>query len=141
MNNYYLNIKLSDRINKILVLLSVMLFKHDIRCKVPFTTNFNHFACGVVIAKEVKLGRNCIIGPNVTIGERHGGYPTIEDGVVICCNSVIIGNVTIGKDSVIGAGSVVLDDIPPNSVAVGNPAKVIKKLIKESYLDYRAKRY
>jgi acetyltransferase-like isoleucine patch superfamily enzyme len=51
----------------------------------------------------------------------------IEDNVWIGANSVVTAGVTIGKHAVIGAGSVVTKDIPPFSVAVGNPARVIKK--------------
>ena len=69
--------------------------------------------------------------------------PTIEENAKIGAGSVILPYVTIGKNSLIGAGSVVTKNIPPNSVAVGNPAKVVKKiseikcpfgLIKNPYL-------
>jgi acetyltransferase-like isoleucine patch superfamily enzyme len=51
----------------------------------------------------------------------------IEDEVWVGANSVIVAGITIGKHSVIGAGSVVTKDIPPFSVAIGNPARVIKQ--------------
>lgn len=50
----------------------------------------------------------------------------IEDYVTIYPNSVIAGGVKIGKNSIIGAGSVVIKDIPENAVAAGNPAKIIR---------------
>lgn len=53
--------------------------------------------------------------------------PFIEDNVVIGANSCIIGNVRIGHDSVIGAGSIIVKDIPPYSTVVGNPGKIIRK--------------
>jgi|GEM_PF-852263 len=56
------------------------------------------------------------------------GEVVIKDNVYIGVNSVVLRNVTIGENSVIGAGSVVTRDIPPNSVAVGNPARVVKKI-------------
>lgn len=54
----------------------------------------------------------------------------IEDNVYIGVNSVILGNARIGKNSVIGAGSVVTKDVPPNVIAVGNPATVIKEITR-----------
>lgn len=52
----------------------------------------------------------------------------IEDNVTIGPNVCIIGDITIGHDSIIGAGAVVIKDVPAYSVVAGNPAKVIKKL-------------
>jgi acetyltransferase-like isoleucine patch superfamily enzyme len=63
---------------------------------------------------------------NKTKGE---GTTIIEDNVFIGVNSVVLPGVTIGLSSIIGAGSVVTTDTPPKSVAVGNPAKVIKTLV------------
>lgn len=54
---------------------------------------------------------------------------SIEDDVWLGYNVTVLPGVTIGKGSVIGAGSVVCSDIPPYSIAVGNPAKVIKRRI------------
>lgn len=58
----------------------------------------------------------------------HESHTVIEDNVFIGVNSVILPGVKIGKNSIIGASSVVTKDIPPLSLAVGNPAKVIKRL-------------
>lgn len=52
----------------------------------------------------------------------------IEDNVIIMTGAAILGNITIGHDSIIGAGSVVVDDIPPYSLVVGVPGRVIKNL-------------
>ena len=88
---------------------------------------------GIVISELAKIGNECIIYQNVTIGtdkSEHGGieefYPTIDSRVTIYANSVIAGNVRIGNNAIIGANSVVLEDIPQNAVAVGSPAKVVK---------------
>jgi acetyltransferase-like isoleucine patch superfamily enzyme len=56
----------------------------------------------------------------------------IEENVYIGSNSVILPGVTIGKNSVIGAGSVDTKDIPPFSLAVGNPARVVKQYVSET---------
>ncbi len=90
----------------------------------------------------IDIGDNVVIGPmtviraanhrfndpNVPIraqGHR-GGHIKIEDDVWLGAHVTVLPNVTIGRSSVIGAGSVVTKDIPPYSVAVGNPAKVIR---------------
>lgn len=59
-----------------------------------------------------------------------GQTVTIGDGSYIGINSVIVGNVKIGKHCVIGANSVVTKDVPSYCVAVGSPARVIKSLVK-----------
>jgi acetyltransferase-like isoleucine patch superfamily enzyme len=60
----------------------------------------------------------------VKAGER----TVIEDNVRIFVNSVILPGVTIGRNSIIGAGSIVMKDVPPNVVAMGNPARVVQQL-------------
>lgn len=65
------------------------------------------------------------------------GCIEIMDNVFIGCNSTILSNVKIGPNAVIGAGSVVTKDVPPNSVVAGNPAKVIGTF--EDYLEKRKK--
>jgi serine O-acetyltransferase len=59
-------------------------------------------------------------------GKGHGKrHPTVCDGVFIGNNANVLGNITIGENSRIGAGSVVLDDVPPNSTVVGVPAHIV----------------
>lgn len=85
------------------------------------------------------LGKSVFLGPNVTFtDDPHPVIPlnfrecwmgaTVKDGVVIGGNATILPGVIIGKMAVIGAGSVVVDDIPERKIAVGNPAKVIMKI-------------
>ncbi|HZY39300.1 MAG TPA: acyltransferase [Mucilaginibacter sp.] len=96
-----------------------------------------------VIIGPVTMGDYVMLAQNIVISGLNHGYQdvalpprlqkvvtkqiTIEDNVWIGANSVVTAGVTIGKHAVIGAGSVVTKDIPPYSVAAGNPAKVIKK--------------
>lgn len=91
---------------------------------------------------KITIGDNVFIAPNVcVITEEHAmdveqraagleyTHPvTIGDNVWICAGVIVLPGVTIGSNSVIGAGSVVTKDIPPNSLAVGNPCQVIRTL-------------
>lgn len=90
---------------------------------------FPHFSC-IVINSGIKIGNNCTILSGVTIGSIRGpkgGVPQIGNNVVLTSGVKVIGNVKIGDNSIIGAGAVVVNDIPENSVAVGVPAKVVSK--------------
>ena len=77
------------------------------------------------------IGKCCHIGANAVIAgvlEPPSNIPCIiEDYVLIGANAVILEGVRVGANSVIGAGSIVLHDVPPNSVVVGNPGKIIKE--------------
>lgn len=74
------------------------------------------------------IGKNFRCIHCTTLGAGKNGIPTLGDNVSLGANVVIVGGVKIGNNVTIGAGSVVVKDIPDNSVAVGNPAKVIKTL-------------
>lgn len=96
---------------------------------------------------QIIIGNNCVItygcvlvshdmsAMHINPEDDGAGSIIIGDNVYIGVNSVILRNVTIGNNSVIGAGSIVTKDIPPNVVAVGNPARVIKQIkhLKEAY--------
>jgi len=99
-------------------------------------------------ANSILIGKNVLIAPRVYIatsrhkyedvtepvikqGSLSKGNVTIEDDGWIGIGACIMPNVTIGKHSVIGANAVVIHDIPPYSVAIGNPAEVIKKYVLE----------
>ncbi len=85
---------------------------------------------GVVIGETTIIGDNCTIYQGVTLGgtgkEKGKRHPTIGNNVFIGSGAKILGNITIGNNAKIGANSVVLHDIPPNTTAVGIPAKVVK---------------
>lgn len=106
----------------------------DIKCNMIIGEGFEifHSAHGSVISPTTIIGKNVSLHQNTTIGAK--GFdgaeksPVIEDNVTIGPNVCIIGNITIGHHSVIGAGAVVVKDVPPYAVVAGNPAKVIKML-------------
>ena len=75
-----------------------------------------------------KIGKNFTCLQCTTLGYGTGGKPIIGDDVLLGANVVVIGGIHIGNNVKIGAGSVVVKDIPDNCVAAGNPAKVIKYL-------------
>ena len=87
-----------------------------------------HFG-NIFLHQNVVLGKNCTLRQGVTIGNRHNdeSAPIIGDDVEFGAYAQILGKVTIGKNSKIGAMSVVLNDIPENSTACGIPAKILKK--------------
>jgi serine O-acetyltransferase len=90
---------------------------------------FIDHATGVVIGETAIVGSDVTIYQGVTLGgtgKGHGKrHPTVCDGVFIGNNANVLGNITIGENSRVGAGSVVLSDVPPNSTVVGVPAHIV----------------
>lgn len=78
------------------------------------------------------IGHNCQIWHNVTIGvgtpHDNNTRPTIGDNVRICAGAIVIGDIEVGNNVTIGAGSVVTKSIPDNCIIVGNPARIIKRI-------------
>ena len=104
--------------------------------------------CRISIANSLEIGEKVLLSPNVYITDcdheyRNISVPVIDQGIAqkgqtvsigygsyIGINAVIVGNVKIGKHCVIGANSVVTKDVPDYCVAVGSPARVIKRMWK-----------
>ncbi len=102
----------------------------------------------ICAASSIRIGAGCLIGANVILADtdfhaigpssrRYNSNPdeiavapiVIEDNVFIGADVFILKGVTVGRNSVIGAASVVTRDVPENSVAAGNPARVVRRLI------------
>lgn len=84
----------------------------------------SHYHC--VVYPE-RTGENFRVGPGVVIG-KNGGFPSFGDNVYVAANATVIGDIQIGSNVIIGAGSVVTKDVPDNCVVVGNPARVIRAI-------------
>lgn len=90
---------------------------------------FIDHGAGVVIGETTDIGDDVMLYQGVTLGgdslndeKRH---PTLEDGATVGANATLLGPITVGKNASVGAGSVLLESVPPNCTAVGNPAKLV----------------
>ncbi len=85
---------------------------------------------GVVVGETTIIGNNVTLYQGVTLGgtgkEKGKRHPTLEDNVMVSVGAKVLGSFTIGENSKIGAGSVVLNEIPPNCTVVGVPGKIVK---------------
>lgn len=113
-----------------------------------------NFGCVILDCGQVTIGSDTLIGPNVGLfsgnhtmdaEERAAGglIPrpiTIGSRVWLCGNVSVVPGVTIGDDTVIGAGSVVTRDIPSGVVAAGNPCRVLRKITEADKVGYKAGR-
>lgn len=83
---------------------------------------------GIVIGETCEIGDNVTVFQGVTLGgtgkEKGKRHPTIKDNALIATGAKVLGSITIGENSKIGAGSVVLHEVPPNSTVVGIPGRV-----------------
>ena len=86
---------------------------------------------GVVIGETAEIGDNCLIYQGVTLGgtgKEHGKrHPTLGNNVMVGSGAKILGPFKVGDNAKIAANAVVLEEVPPNSTAVGVPAKIVKQ--------------
>ncbi len=86
---------------------------------------------GVIIGETAILGDNITLYQGVTLGgtgkELGKRHPTLEDNVMVSAGAKVIGSFTIGKNSKIGAGSVVIEEVPPNCTVVGVPGRIVRR--------------
>jgi len=125
---------------RLIHLLVFFLFNSSIppECEIGESTRFQHSGIGVVIHGKSKIGKHCLIGQGVTIGGQGGNTvgglaPIIENNVFIGPGARIIGNLTIGHDSIIGANAVVTKNVDPFSVMAGVPARKISIITKDTF--------
>lgn len=139
--------------------ISHFLWNHSFKFLARLNSNFARFITGIEIHPGAQFGRRVFIdhGMGVVVGETSvigddvliykgvvlGGttskktkrHPTIENGVIIGSGAKVMGNITIGQYSKIGAGAVVLKDVPPESTCVGIPGRIVKCKNKEHVID------
>ena len=103
-------------------------------CEIPFSAVidesvvFAHNGLGVTINASTEIGERTVIYQNVTIGNRRGSSgPKIGKNVLIGANAVIIGNITVGDNAKIGAGALVVHDIPSGATVISEPSRIIEK--------------
>lgn len=88
---------------------------------------FQHGFSSIISAKSI--GENCKIYHHMTLGYDHDlQAPVIGNNVEVCCGAKVLGGVTVGDNVLIGAGALVVKDVPSNTVVAGVPARVIKHL-------------
>ncbi|WP_430603297.1 serine O-acetyltransferase [Enterococcus sp. DIV0724b] len=111
--------------------------------KIGNDIQFKHNGLGCVIHPRVTIGDGCWIYQNVTIGANtrymngklnNTGAPIIGKNTVIYSGAVVVGPINIGENCVIGANTVISKDIPPNSIAYGNPAIIKERHEKVDYI-------
>ena len=95
------------------------------------TNLFIDHGMGVVVGETAIIGNNVLLYQGVTLGgtgkETGKRHPTIGNNVVVGAGAKILGNITIGENSYIGANAVVIKDVPPNSTVVGIPGRITKQ--------------
>jgi serine O-acetyltransferase len=105
-------------------------FAIDIHPAVPVGSGvFIDHGTGLVIGETAVIGDDVSILHEVTLGgtgkERGDRHPKVRDGVLLCAGAKVLGNVEIGRDAKVGAGSVVLHDVPPRATVAGVPARIV----------------
>jgi serine O-acetyltransferase len=94
---------------------------------------FPHNINGVFVSGDARVGRDCVIFQQVTIGSntlgdsKGGGAPTVGDRCYIGAGAKIIGNITIGNDVRVGANCVVVEDVPDNAVVIPGESRIVTR--------------
>lgn len=116
---------------KLLRTVSQILTGIELPCEVSVGRRFKieHFGA-ITVSGDAVFGDDVVIRNGVTVGLRHTGVrgaPIVGDRVDIGAGAKILGPIRVGNDVVIGANAVVIEDVPPNSLAVGVPARILPR--------------
>jgi serine O-acetyltransferase len=119
---------------KLLKFISEMLLGAELPCEAVIGRRFviEHIG-GIVVSGDAVFGDDCVIRNGVTVGLRNRGLrgsPRLGDRVDIGAGAKLLGPISIGDDTAIGANAVVLCDVPANCIAVGIPARIIPRKVK-----------
>lgn len=90
-----------------------------------------HGLNGIIVSNEAKIGKNCMIYHQVTIGGWNGEAPIIGDNVLLGAGAKVIGGIKIGNNVKVGAGCVVTKDIPDNATVVLSNIRIIKNNVDD----------
>jgi serine O-acetyltransferase len=140
----YLYKKNKKRLADFYRILARLIFSFEFSSSVSIGENLQlvHNGLGVVLHPKATIKNNCKIYQHVTIGGNakiinntvyNQGAPTIENNVSIFTGAVVVGPIFIGENSIVAANTVVTKDVPPNSIAFGNPAKIKPKDFEYNY--------
>jgi serine O-acetyltransferase len=115
-------------------------FQIPIETKIGKGLYIGHFGT-IIINKDVVIGNNCNLSPNVIIGQvnrgKFEGTPIIGNKVWIGTGAIIVGKITIGTNVLIAPNAFVNFDIPDNSIVIGNPSKIVpNELATDGYITY-----
>jgi serine O-acetyltransferase len=118
-------------IYRVMKTVSQVLTGIDLPCEVAIGRRFRieHFG-GIIISGDAVIGDDVVLRNGVTIGLKHRddpGSPVIGNRVDIGAGAKVLGKIRIGDDVLIGANAVVITDVPPNSIAVGVPARILPR--------------
>lgn len=98
--------------------------------KIGHSTFIDH-GTGIVIGETTEIGNNCVLYQGVTLGgtgkDTGKRHPTLGDNIMVSAGAKVLGPLVIGNNSKIGAGSVVLKDVPPYCTVVGVPGRIVKQ--------------
>ncbi len=103
---------------------------------------FIDHGAAVVIGETAEIGNDVLLYHSVTLGgdsmRREKRHPTLEDGVTVGANATLLGAITVGENASVGAGSVVVDDVPSGATVTGIPAKPTDAQDERSTADERS---
>ena len=138
VGNWFFRNKMST-ISKFFSYLNRILFSLWLPSSAIIGKNFKlgYWGLGTVLHSETKVGDNCHINQNVTIGRNFGDIkvPVLGNDVYVGAGSIIFGEISVGNNVIIGSNSVVNKSIPDNCTVAGNPFRIISKNRLEKYYE------
>lgn len=100
---------------------------------------FIDHGAGVVIGETADIGDDVMLYQGITLGgdslKDEKRHPTLADGATVGANATLLGPITVGENASVGAGSVVLESVPPNCTVVGNPAELVGECLEDESVE------